>query len=142
MLKQELEEYYIPFQCMIISNINSFNIDGVTTAQYNVLDILDKRGAKTTKELAEIRGISQAGMSKLTKRLLEKKYIIQKRRETDRRNYDILITEEGKAFLSRSEKFRNKIMNLIENTLTENEKQCFAKLCKKITDSYANEYGK
>ncbi len=136
MPRKKLEEYYVPFQCMIISNINSFNIDGVTTAQYNVLDILDKQGSKTTKELAEIRGISQAGMSKLTKRLLEKEYITQERRETDRRNYDILITQTGKDFLVRSEKFRNKIMNLIENTLTEEELDCFVKLCKKVTDSY------
>lgn len=139
MPKKELEEYYIPFQCMIISNINSFNIDGVTTAQYNVLDILDKQGPKTTKELAEIRGISQPGMSKLTKRLLEKEYITQQRRKTDRRNYDILITQAGKDFLIRSEKFRNKIMDLIENTLTEKEMDCFVKICKKITDSYVEE---
>lgn len=139
MPKKELEEYYIPFQCMIISNINSFNIDGVTTAQYNVLDILDKQGPKTTKELAEIRGISQPGMSKLTKRLLEKEYITQQRRKTDRRNYDILISQAGKDFLVRSEKFRNKIMDLIENTLTEKEMDCFVKMCKKITDSYVEE---
>lgn len=136
MAKKELEKYYIPFQCMIISNINRFNIQGVTTAQYNVLDILDKQGAKTTKELAEIRGITQAGMSKLTKRLLEKKYITQERRETDRRAYDILITPEGKDFLVRSEKFRNEIIDLIENTLTKEELDCFLRLCKKITDSY------
>ncbi|MBP2631015.1 MAG: transcriptional regulator, MarR family [Firmicutes bacterium] len=134
MAKKELEDYYIPFQCMIISNINRFNIDGVTAAQYNVLDVLDKQGSKTTKELAEIRGISQAGMSKLTKRLLEKKYIIQERRENDRRTYDILITTNGKDFLLRSEKFRNVIMDLIENTLTEKELDCFVQLCKKITD--------
>lgn len=136
MSRKKLEEYYVPFQCMIISNINSFNVNGVTTAQYNVLDILDKQGSKTTKELAEIRGISQAGISKLTKRLLEKGYIAQERRKTDRRNYDIIITQMGKDFLTRSEKFRNKIMNLIENTLTEEELDCFVGLCKKITDSY------
>ncbi len=136
MAKKELEDYYIPFQCMIISNISRFNIEGVTTAQYNVLDILDKQGSKTTKELAEIRGISQAGMSKLTKRLLEKKYIMQKRKEADRRAYDILITPAGKDFILRSEKFRNEIMDLIEDTLTEEELYCFIKLCKKITDSY------
>ncbi|WP_353096794.1 MarR family winged helix-turn-helix transcriptional regulator [Tissierella praeacuta] len=136
MSKKELENCYIPFQCMIISNINSFNIEGVTTAQYNVLDILNKKGPKTTKELAEIRGISQAGMSKLTKKLLEKKYIIQKRQEADRRVYDIFITPAGKSFLLRSEKFRNQIMDLIEETLTEEELHCFIKLCEKITDSY------
>lgn len=136
MSRKKLEEYYVPFQCMIISNINSFNVNGVTTAQYNVLDILDKQGSKTTKELAEIRGISQAGISKLTKRLLEKGYITQERRKTDRRNYDIIISQMGKDFLTRSEKFRNKIMNLIGNTLTEEELDCFVRLCKKITDSY------
>lgn len=136
MARQELENYYIPFQCMIMSNINRFNIEGVTTAQYHVLDILDKQGSKTTKELAEIRGISQAGISKLTKRLLEKKYIIQERREIDRRTYDIFITSGGRDFLLRSEKFRNEIMNLIEDTLTEKELACFVHLCKKITDSY------
>ncbi|WP_053956522.1 MarR family winged helix-turn-helix transcriptional regulator [Inediibacterium massiliense] len=136
MAKKELEDNYIPFQCMIISSINRFNIEGVTTAQYTILDILDKQGAKTTKELAEIRGISQAGMSKLTKRLLEKNYIIQQRRDTDRRIYDIMITTDGKNFLARSEKFRNEIMDLIEDTLSEKELKCFVKLCKKITDSY------
>lgn len=139
MAKKELEEYYIPFQCMIISNINRFSIEGVTTAQYTILDILDKQGAKTTKELTEIRGISQAGMSKLTKRLLEKNYISQQRRETDRRIYDITLTQSGKDFLERSEKFRNTIMDLIEDTLSEEEVECFVKLCKKITDSYVDE---
>ena len=137
MAKKELEDYYIPFQCMIISSINRFNIQGVTTAQYNILDILDKQGSKTTKDLARIREISQAGISKLTKRLLEKNYIVQKRQESDRRAYDIVITSEGKDFLVRSEQFRNEIMNLIENTLTENELGCFIQLCKKITDSNA-----
>ncbi|WP_312648967.1 MarR family winged helix-turn-helix transcriptional regulator [Aminipila sp.] len=139
MAKKELEEYYIPFQCMIISNINRFSIEGVTTAQYTILDILDKQGTKTTKELTEIRGISQAGMSKLTKRLLEKNYISQQRRETDRRIYDITLTQSGKDFLERSEKFRNTIMDLIEDTLSEEEVECFVKLCKKITDSYVDE---
>jgi DNA-binding MarR family transcriptional regulator len=139
MPKKELEEYYIPFQCMIISNINRFNIEGVTTAQYTILDILDKQGTKTTKELTEIRGISQAGMSKLTKRLLEKNYISQQRRETDRRIYDITLTQSGKDFLERSVKFRNTIMDLIEDTLSEEEVESFVKLCKKITDSYIDE---
>lgn len=135
MAKKDLEEYYIPFQCMIISNINQFNIEGVTTAQYAIMDILYKQGKKTTKELTEIRGISQAGMSKLTKKLLDKKYIYQQRRETDRRIYDIMLTPSGKDFLLRSEKFRNTIMDLIEDTLSEEEVALFAKLCKKITNS-------
>ena len=107
-------------------------MEGVTSAQYDILEILEKQGAKTTKELTQIRGISQAGMSKLTKRLLEKNYISQQRRETDRRVYDIELTQEGKAFLERSEQFRNTVMDLIEKALSEEEVNQFAMLCKKI----------
>lgn len=71
MISRELEESFIPFQVLIINNINSFNVEGVTSAQYEILDIL-KDSSKTTNELAEIRKISQPGVSKLTKRLLEK----------------------------------------------------------------------
>ncbi|EPY2292693.1 MarR family winged helix-turn-helix transcriptional regulator [Clostridium sporogenes] len=136
MLREELEENYIPFQCMIISSINRFNLEGVSTAQYYILDILDKQGSKTTKELAEIRGITQPGISKLNKRLLEKGYIKQQRQESDRRVYNIFITSEGEKFLARSEKFGEEIMNLIERTLSGDELRTFSTLCRKITDSY------
>lgn len=133
---KKLEDNYIPFQCMIMNNIKQFDIEGVSTAQYYILDILNNQGAKTTKELSKIRKITQSGISKLTKRLLDKNYIKQERQESDRRSYSIFITSEGKKFLLRAEKFRNEIMNLIEKTLTEEELNTFIKLCKKITDSY------
>ena len=53
---KELEESYIPFQCMIVSDTNRFNVEGVSTAQYYILDTLNKQGPKTTKELAEDEG--------------------------------------------------------------------------------------
>lgn len=133
---KELEESYVPFQCMIVSASNKFNVEGVSTAQYYVLDILHKQGSKTTKELAEMRGISQSGISKLTKRLLEKKYIIQERQANDRRSYKIVLTKEGQAFLNRVEDFGNEIMNRIEEALTEEEVRAFSLMCKRITNLY------
>jgi DNA-binding MarR family transcriptional regulator len=137
MALKELEESYVPFQCMIVSASNQFNVEGVSTAQYYILDTLNKQGAKTTKELAEMRGISQSGMSKLTKRLMDKKYIIQERQMYDRRSYNIVLTKEGAAFLNRVEDFGNKIMNLIEEALTEEEVRTFSVMCKRITSLYA-----
>jgi DNA-binding MarR family transcriptional regulator len=122
---------------MIVSASNQFNVEGVSTAQYYILDTLNKQGAKTTKELAEMRGISQSGMSKLTKRLMDKKYIIQERQMYDRRSYNIVLTKEGAAFLNRVEDFGNKIMNLIEEALTEEEVRTFSVMCKRITSLYA-----
>jgi DNA-binding MarR family transcriptional regulator len=134
---KELEEGYVPFQCMIVSDSNRFNVEGVSTAQYNILDLLNKQGPKTAKELAEIRGISQSGISKLTKRLLEKDYIIQERQSADRRSYLIILTSQGSAFLSRVEDFGKEIMNLIEEALTPEEVHSFSKMCKRITSLYA-----
>lgn len=133
---KELEESYVAFQCMIVSNSNRFNVEGVSTAQYYILDTLNKQGAKTTKELAEMRGISQSGISKLTKRLLKKKYITQERQTSDRRSYHILLTQEGKAFLNRVEDFGNEMMNLIEEALTEEEIRAFSMMCNRITSLY------
>ncbi|WP_231036097.1 MarR family winged helix-turn-helix transcriptional regulator [Pectinatus sottacetonis] len=137
MSTKELEEAYVPFQCMVVSNSNKFNVEGVSTAQYYIIDILDKQGSKTTKELAEMRGISQSGISKLTKRLLEKKYIAQERRVNDRRVYNIVLTKEGKFFLNRVEKFGNEIMNIINDALSVEEIHKFSVMCKKITALYA-----
>lgn len=132
-----LEESYVPLQCMIVSLSNRFNVEGVSTAQYYILDTLYKQGAKTTKELAEMRGISQSGISKLTKRLLEKAYIMQERQANDRRSYNIVLTKEGNAFLHRVEDFGNEMLHLIEEALTEAEVHAFSTMCKKITSLYA-----
>jgi DNA-binding MarR family transcriptional regulator len=137
MASRELVESYIPFQCMIVSDTNRFNVEGVSTAQYYILDTLDRQGPKTTKELAEMKGISQSGISKLTKRLMEKKYIIQERQTDDRRSYNIILTKEGKSFLSRVDNLGNEMMNLIETALTAEEIKAFSMMCKKITDLYA-----
>lgn len=137
MITKELEDNYIPFQCMILAYSNRFNVEGVSTAQYYILDTLYKQGPKTTKELAEMKGISQSGISKLTKRLLEKKYVYQERQLNDRRSFNIVLTGEGKAFLNRVEDFGKEIMNLIEESLTPEEVQSFSMMCKKITDLYA-----
>ena len=98
---------------------------------------MSNQGPKTTKELAEMKGISQSGISKLTKRLLEKKYIVQERQLNDRRSYKIILTSEGKAFLNRVDDFGNEIMNLIEEALTPEEVKAFSMMCKKITSLYA-----
>ena len=133
MISRELEESFIPFQVLIINNINSFNVEGVTSAQYEILDIL-KDSSKTTNELAEIRKISQPGVSKLTKRLLEKKYIKQVQNVDDGRVFDIYITDEGKEFLKRIQKFRNKIISVVEERLDEDECKEFVRLLNKIND--------
>ena len=135
--KDTLEKSYVPFQCLVINTLNRLNVEGITTAQYEVLDVLMESGSKTTTELASLRGISQSGTSKLTKRLLDKNYIEQKKSAADRRSYDILITPAGRDFLGRAEKFRKELLVTIEAALSEKEREIFATLCRKIVVSAA-----
>lgn len=134
MANKSLEQNYLSFQCMLITYLGRFNIEGVASAQYELLDILASQGPKTTKELSELRGISQSGISKLTKRLLDKGYITQERSTKDRRSYDIFITGEGKSFLARSATLRKEMLETIEKALTPEEVGIFSALCKKIVD--------
>lgn len=51
MATRELEESYIPFQCMIISDTNRFNVEEVSTAQYIYLIHYINRVQKPQKNL-------------------------------------------------------------------------------------------
>lgn len=83
---------------MIVSNLNRFNVEGVSTAQYYILDTLNKYGAKTTKELAKMRGISQSGILKLTKRLLKKSTLFRKGRRMTATLTILFLQKKEKLF--------------------------------------------
>lgn len=133
MENKKLQEAYIPLQCMIIDSLAEFHIEEIGNAQYYILELLDKQGSKTAKEIAEERGISQSAISKLIKKLIEKGFVVQERSLVDRRYYKLIITDEGKAFLRRTAHFRGSIINSIEKALSKEEIELFSKLCKKIT---------
>lgn len=135
MSNKQLEKSYIPFQCMIVHSLSQKHIEEVGTAQYYILELLNEQGNKTAKELAEERGITQSGISKLAKKLLDKGYITQERSKTDRRSYDVSITDKGREFLKQAEKFRIDMLDIIEKALEKTELELFSKLCDKITSS-------
>lgn len=130
---------FVPFQCKIVAHHNQFNVEGITSAQYNILDYLQKEGPKTARNISEGVGISISAVSKLTKKLLEKNLINQTRDEKDRRYYFHSITQEGVSFLQKAEKSRNEIIESIALALSENEVEQFTKLCRKINAELVKE---
>ncbi|WP_251577619.1 MarR family transcriptional regulator [Paenibacillus sp. MER TA 81-3] len=121
----------------MVSHHNKFNIQGITSAQFNIIDYLDKHGPKTARELAEAFHASLPGISKLTKKLIDKNMISQTRDETDRRYYHHAVTEEGRGFLRAAATSRNEVMDSIKLTLNEEELEQFTVLCQKINRSLA-----
>ncbi|MEW9677670.1 MarR family transcriptional regulator [Lentibacillus sp. L22] len=128
----KFKQEFVPFQCRIVSHHNKFNVDGITSSQYNIIDLLERRGPKTTRSLSEELGISLSAVSKLVKKLIDKSLIIQERDQNDRRSYHHTITEKGHAFLRKAEKSRNEVMELIHKTLTKDELVAFTNICKKL----------
>jgi DNA-binding MarR family transcriptional regulator len=68
---------------------------GLTAAQFRVLQIIDETGASTPKAIAMRMRVSQATVTSLIDRLERQKMIERKRSEIDRRQTDIIITEQG-----------------------------------------------
>ncbi|MBO6853206.1 MAG: MarR family transcriptional regulator [Marivivens sp.] len=68
---------------------------GLTAAQFRVLQIIDETGASTPKAIAMRMRVSQATITSLIDRLERQKMIERKRSEIDRRQTDIIITEQG-----------------------------------------------
>ena len=129
---EEAKKNDLSFLCMIISHLSRHRIEGVPTAQYEILDILSTQGSQTAGALAQQRGVSKSNISKLTRVLLEKGYVTQERDQADRRYYHIAITQEGIAFLERSKEFREELLTRIRQALTEEEFLQWSSLCKKI----------
>ena len=134
-INEKFEEEYVKFQCSIVSHHNKFNVEGISSSQYSIIDYLKKAGPKTTKELAEALNITVSAISKLNKKLLEKNMIVQVRDVNDRRYFYNSITEEGANFLKRAEDSRNEVLKVIKNALTEAELEQFMLICTKINKS-------
>jgi len=81
---------------------NLAKASGLTTAQMLTLQAVSETGRSTPKEMAATLGVSQATMTALLDRLSEKGMIRRQRSETDRRQTNILLTDQGREVLDRA----------------------------------------
>jgi len=81
---------------------NLAKASGLTTAQMLTLQAVGGTGRSTPKEMAATLGVSQATMTALLDRLSEKAMIRRQRSETDRRQTNILLTDQGREVLDRA----------------------------------------
>ncbi|MFC4351711.1 MarR family winged helix-turn-helix transcriptional regulator [Fodinicurvata halophila] len=70
---------------------------GLTAVQIRVLQIVEETGHATSKEISRRMGVAQATMTALVDRLAAKGMVERRRSESDRRQTNIFITEEGRA---------------------------------------------
>lgn len=74
---------------------------GVSMAEYSVLGLLGEAGQRGLRltELAERRGMSGPGLSRLADRLEQRGLIERSRAVSDGRSYELTLTREGRSLL-------------------------------------------
>jgi len=80
----------------------------VTVAQLKLLKLVSVAEAQTIGGVAAFLGVSNAAASKAVDRLVRRKLMARRERETDRRFIHLVLTEEGRRLLESYEDARRK----------------------------------
>lgn len=94
---------------------------GFSLNEYSLLRILELRSTDTQQEIGERLGVDRTSMVSLVDRL-EKRGLVERIRDlSDRRRYNLLLTEKGKKSLSRARKRADHAQNRIFAILKEKQ---------------------
>ncbi|AYZ11607.1 MarR family transcriptional regulator [Chryseobacterium arthrosphaerae] len=133
-IEKEFFNTFTDFQCLILAHMNRGNINGVTAAHYNIIEFILRKNGATGKEISAAFNISQAAISKQLKFLITHNLIIQKQDETDRRKFNLSVTEKGRFIIENSETFRKNITRQASAILSPKELNQFNYLLGKVLD--------
>lgn len=136
MNKQEKEFYdvFTQLQCYILANMNRSDINGVTATHYNIIEYIYRNNKCTGKQIAKAFNISPAAISRQLKFLIENGHIEQKQSATDRRVFNLNVTDKGRFIIDNSENFRGAVTQKIAKTLTTDEFKKLKSLLQKVVD--------
>ncbi|WP_158605874.1 MarR family winged helix-turn-helix transcriptional regulator [Taibaiella sp. KBW10] len=111
-----------------------FKAHGVTSAQYNVLRILNGSANALTVAAVQQRMLFKASnVTRIIDKLLDKHYIDKKISSTDKRVIYITISEKGKALLAAmTPKVLEKEREMMSKNLTEQEAEMLSDLMDKM----------
>ncbi|WP_296253390.1 MarR family winged helix-turn-helix transcriptional regulator [Pseudomonas sp. UBA4194] len=74
---------------------------GVTAAQFKVLIINARFGVDTPAEMSRYLALDSGSMTRMLDRLEQKQLIVRRRSEADRRQVQLVLTEEGETLAAR-----------------------------------------
>ncbi|GAE65838.1 MarR family transcriptional regulator [Chryseobacterium indologenes] len=131
-IEKEFFNTFTDFQCLILAHMNRGDINGVTATHYNIIEFLMRKENATGREISTAFKISQAAVSKQLKFLLSHDFIIQKQDTTDRRKFNLSVTEKGRFIVENSETFRKNITRQTASILTTQELENFNYLLAKV----------
>lgn len=131
-IEKKFFDTFTDFQCLILAHMNKGDINGITASHYNIIEFVLRKKNTTGKELAAAFKITPAAVSKQLKTLINNDFITQKQDETDRRKFNLTVTEKGRFIVENSETFRKKITQQAASILSTAELEHFNNLLNKV----------
>lgn len=105
---------------------------GLTTAQAHTIEIVGHAGPIKMKDLAEKIGVTTGTLTVSVDRLEDKKLLVRKPHEKDRRAYLIDLTKAGHEYFKQHHNFHIKMTQEIVADLTEEEQVAFGNILEKV----------
>lgn len=109
---------------------------GLTPAQMHAVEMIGHMGEPTMKALASRLGVTMGSLTVMIDRLEKRNLATRQRNPEDRRSYEIVLTESGKAYFAEHENHHLHLTEELCNGLEENEEQQFYALLQKIIDQF------
>lgn len=131
----DLEEALSHLQCVLVARRAAANPEGVTWAQYDVLETLHLHGPMQPSQIGVALGISRPSISKLLRVLKELDLIRQTPDPHDGRVQRTTLTPTGERFLERQAQSRRSNARRAATALTPREQVTFAALCHKAAQA-------
>ena len=105
---------------------------GITAAQFKVLIIMAQFGVDTPAELCRHLSLDSGSMTRMLDRLEQKGLLSRKRSELDRRQVQLVLTEDGQQLAGMLPHIGAQALNQLAGALEPGELQTLEKILKKI----------
>lgn len=133
--KDQFFNTFTDLQCFILANMNKGNISGVTATHYNIIEYIYRKNEVTGKQISTAFNVSQAAVSKQIKFMIKSDLIEQKQSTSDRRVFNLSVTEKGKFLINNSEDFRKTVTGQATAILHKTELKTLTFLLNKLMEN-------
>ena len=99
----------------------SKSVLNITPLQIEIMELIDEEGAMKVSQIGERLQIPNAQMTKLIDRLEASNMVVRKLDATDRRTYDIAVTNQAIVALNEHERNLTRIIRKLMANLTDEE---------------------
>lgn len=118
--------------------LNQFGLD-LSKEQMITLKKLHDQDGLNQNELALLTFRDKSSLARLLSKMEKKKYIQRRQHKEDKRINQIFLTNEGREIFNQSKRVLRKVIGIMEQGITEEEKKQLIHILKKVQFNFKQE---